>query len=369
KLLEAQLLEKLGRWDEARTAYVSLLGTSNPPPLVFAALIEKLIAHDELTTASMWLDRLEQQAADAPITLALTAKLAVAQDDRDTAVEAAKGLMPTETLPDERLGELRNTAMLMEDLGFSKAADQLWQDFAARSVDGVLGRAEFLGRQKQTAEALDLVDAAWDQLPLERILQSGVVIARNEGGVSPSEPTVTRLDGWFTKARRVDPGSVTLALLEAEFRELEGRSSDVEAIYRDLMARDDLAVTQKAIVANNLAFHLAKPDTIDEAAALIESAISLLGPHPDLLDTRGLVSLVKGEAEKSVEDLEEAVLAPTAAKYLHLAQAQLAGQQVAAARRSLEQAKELGLEPERLSRSDRARLEQVEAALAAPIGA
>ena len=32
-------------------------------------------------------------------------------------------------------------------------------------------------------------------------------------------------------------------------------------------------------------------------------------------------------------------------------------------------AKELGLEPERLSRSDRARLEQVEAALAAPIGA
>ena len=369
KLLEAQLLEKLGRWDEARTAYISLLGTTNPPPLVFAALIEKLIAHDELTTASMWLDRLEQQAADAPITLALTAKLAVAQDDRDTAVEAAKGLMPTETLPDERLGELRNTAMLMEDLGFSKAADQLWQDFAARSVDGVLGRAEFLGRQKQTAEALDLVDAAWDQLPLERILQSGVVIARNEGGVSPSEPTVTRLDGWFTKARRVDPGSVTLALLEAEFRELEGRSSDVEAIYRDLMARDDLAVTQKAIVANNLAFHLAKPDTIDEAAALIESAISQLGPHPDLLDTRGLVSLVKGEAEKSVEDLEEAVLAPTAAKYLHLAQAQLAGQQVAAARRSLEQAKELGLEPERLSRSDRARLEQVEAALAAPIGA
>jgi capsule polysaccharide export protein KpsE/RkpR len=78
---------------------------------------------------------------------------------------------------------------------------------------------------------------------------------------------------------------------------------------------------------------------------------------------------VKGDTEQSVEDLQEAVLAPTAAKYLHLAEAQLASQQVAAARRSLEQAKQLGLEPERLSRADRARLEQIEAALASPVGA
>lgn len=367
-LLQAQLLEKLGRWDEARSAYISLLGTSDPPPLVFAALVEKLIAHDELTTASMWLDRLEQRAGGAPITLALAAKLAVAQDDRETAVEAAKALMPTAPLPDERLSELRSTAMLMEDLGFPKAADQLWKDYAERSVDGTLGRAEFLGRQQQTQEALDLLDAAWDQLPLERVLQSGVVIARNEGAV-PSTSTAARLDEWFTKARRVDSGSVTLALLEAEFRDLEGRDADVETIYRELMARDDLPVTQQAIVANNLAFHLAKPDTVDEASRLIESAINELGPHPDLLDTRGLVALVKGETEQSVEDLQEAILAPTAAKYLHLAEAQLAARQVAAARRSLEQAKELGLEPTRLSRSDRVRLEQLEAALAAPVGA
>jgi len=73
--------------------------------------------------------------------------------------------------------------------------------------------------------------------------------------------------------------------------------------------------------------------------------------------------------EQSVADLEEAVLAPTAAKYLHLAQAQLSAEQLAAARRSLDQAKELGLESDRLSQSDRSRLEQVEAALAAPAGA
>jgi hypothetical protein len=316
----------------------------------------------------MWLGRLQQQAQDAPITLALTAKLAIAQDDRDTAVEAAKGLMPTETVPDERIGELRSTAMLMEDLGFPKAADQLWRDYATRSADGVLGRAEFLGRQKQTAEGLDLLDTAWDQLPLERVLQSGVVIARNEGSM-PSEATGSRLDQWFTKAKRLDPGSVTIALLEAELRELQGKSDEVETIYRGLLGRDELPTTQKAIVANNLAFYLTKPDTIDEANGLITTAIEALGPHPDLLDTRGLIRLVQGDVEQSVADLEEAVLAPTAAKYLHLAQAQLSAEQLAAARRSLDQAKELGLESDRLSQSDRSRLEQVEAALAAPAGA
>ncbi len=368
QLLQAQLLEKLGRWDEARNVYVSLLGTTNPPPLVYAALVEKLITHKELTTAGMWLDRLEKQAPDAPITLALTAKLAIAEDDRDTAVEAAKALMPSATVPDESLAELRNIAMLMEDLGFPKAADQLWTDYAARSTDGVLGRSEFLGRQKQPADALALLDAAWDQLPLERLLQSAINIARNEGP-APSQTTIDLLEDWFSKARRIDPGSVTIALLEAELLAIEGRPEDVEKIYRDLLKRDDLDVTQQAIVANNLAFYLAKPETVTEASSLIDTAIEQLGPHPDLLDTRGVVRLVKGETDESVQDLLEAVLAPTAAKYLHLAQAQLLANQEAAARRSLDQAKELGLDPNSLSQSDRLRLVQVETALSAAAGA
>ncbi len=368
RLLEAQLLEKLGRWDEARNAYISLLGTTNPPPLVYAALIEKLIIHEELTTASMWLQKLEQQARDAPITHALTAKLAVAEDDREKAVEAAKELMPTETVPDERLNELRSTAMLMEDLGFPKAAAQLWETFASRSVDGALGRAEFLGRQGETSAALDLLENVWEQIPLERLLQSGVVIARNEAA-PPSEATATRLKDWFQKAKRIDPGSLTIPLLEAEFLDLEGQPEAVEAVYRELLERADLLGTQRAIVANNLAFHLAKPDTIDEASRLIETAIDELGPHPDLLDTRGLIRLAQGQVEKSVQDLQEAVLAPTAAKFLHLAEAQLSARQVSAARRSLEQAKKLGLKPERLSSSDQQRLEQVEAGLSSSTGA
>ena len=63
-------------------------------------------------------------------------------------------------------------------------------------------------------------------------------------------------------------------------------------------------------MANNLAFHLAKPATAAEAGKLIDSAIEELGPLPDLLDTRGLVRLAGGDKAGAVEDLREAILDP-----------------------------------------------------------
>ena len=53
-------------------------------------------------------------------------------------------------------------------------------------------------------------------------------------------------------------------------------------------------------------------------------------------------------------------------KLLHLALAQVEDKQGNAARRSLERAKKLGLDPLLLNPSDRARLERVEAALGSP---
>ena len=140
-------------------------------------------------------------------------------------------------------------------------------------------------------------------------------------------------------------------------------------MYRELLDRKDLGGTQAAIVANNLAFHLARPDTIDEAKKLIDGAIVELGPHPDLLDTRGVVRLAAGEPRLAVADLQEAVLAPSPVKFLHLALAQVEDKQGNAARRSLDQAKKLGLEPSRLSPADRQRYDRVEAALGTSPGA
>jgi Tfp pilus assembly protein PilF len=162
---------------------------------------------------------------------------------------------------------------------------------------------------------------------------------------------------------------VVIELLQAELYDLEGRTSDVEKAYRTILERKDLTGAQMAIVANNLAFHLARPETIAEAKQLIDKALVELGPHPDLLDTRGIIHLAAGETKPALIDLEEAALDPSPAKLLHLATAQVANQQLAQARQSLDRAKKLGLVPEQLSAADKGRYDLVEAALAAGPGA
>ena len=115
-----------------------------------------------------------------------------------------------------------------------------------------------------------------------------------------------------------------IELLQAELLELQGRSAEVDKAYRAILDRKDLAGPQMAIVANNLAFHLARPETAEEAKQLIDKAILELGPHPDLLDTRGVVRLAAGENKEALADLEEAALDPSPLKLLHLAAAQVA---------------------------------------------
>ena len=73
--------------------------------------------------------------------------------------------------------------------------------------------------------------------------------------------------------------------------------------------------------------------------------------------------LAAGKGRESVADLKEAVLAPSATKYLHLASALASEQQVEAAREAFAEAKKLGFTTERLSPGDRQRLKALEATL------
>jgi tetratricopeptide (TPR) repeat protein len=360
RLQLAQLQERVGRWDDSRTSLISIASPPNTPPAILAMVVEKLVDHGELPAARIWLRRLESAAADEPMTLAVKAKLAAAAGDRETAVAAARRLMPAADATDGE--KLVNIARLLEDLGFAKAADKVLGQLAALSAEGAVTRAAFLGRQKRTAEALDMLEAAWEKVPMERLMQAAVDVVRDS-----EDPAVTdRIDPWFVKALRQDPESVTLPLLLADLRELQGRRADAEAVYRELLTRPRLDPMQSAVVTNNLAFLLARPDTAAEARGLIDKAIDELGPHPDLLDTRGLVALAADDMRQAVTDLEEAALQPTPVKLLHLAFAQFRAGDTAAATVTLANARKLKLRPARLSAADRERLEALEAGLAPP---
>jgi tetratricopeptide (TPR) repeat protein len=362
RLQLAQLQERTGNWEDCRNGLISIASAPQTPPAILAMLVEKMIDHGETSTARTWMRRLQNAAPDSPLTLAVEAKLAIATDDRETAVGAARKLMPAADATVEQAEQLATIAKLFEDLGFAKAADKVLGQLAGLSPEGVVTRAAFLGRQKRTAEAFDLLETVWDKVPLERLMQVAVEAVRD--GEDPA--AAERIEPWFAKAIRQDPESVSLPLLLAELRDFQGRRADSEGIYRDLLARNLLEPMQSAIVTNNLAFHLARPDTAAEARTLIDKAIDELGPHPDLLDTRGLVTLAAGDAREAMTDLQEAVLQPTATKLLHLAYAQLQAGDTEAASRSLDAARKKQLRPARLSAADRERLGALEAALAKP---
>ena len=357
----ADLQEKSGRWDDARNGLITICSAPNAPPAFLAMLVEKLVAHDEVAAARTWMRLLKKKLPESAATHALEARVALAQNDREAAVAAARHLLPAaeaEGLPrDQAVG----IARLLEELGFAKAADRILSRLPADSPEVILARVGFLGRQKRPAEALDLLEKHWSDLPLQRLLQAGFEVVRDQD--TPGAHT-TRLGDWLGKARREDPDSVMLALTLAELREIEGRPEEVEKIYRDVLARKDVPPQLLAVLSNNLAFHLAQPATASEARRLIEAAIEELGPQPDLLDTRGLVHLAAGDTTRALEDLREAALEATPGKLLHLACAELAAGDADAARRTLERARKKRIANSRLVSSDRERLQKLTAALA-----
>jgi tetratricopeptide (TPR) repeat protein len=107
---------------------------------------------------------------------------------------------------------------------------------------------------------------------------------------------------------------------------VQQKFDEAVAAYKRILARDDVPDYVRASANNNLAFLLAMmKQNLDEALAGANEAIEILGPNSDILDTRALVYLHKGEFDKAVEDLQMAVKAgATASKYFHLAEALLA---------------------------------------------
>lgn len=360
RLNRAQLREKLGQWAAARDELVVLVAKPETPPAYVALLVEKLIEHGETSSARTWLRRLERSTPDSALAMALNAKLAMAENDREKAIEFARQLMPGQDVPIDQPAQLNAVAKLMEDLGFEKAADRVFQQYAAIAGEGILSRIEFLTRQGRSAEALDLIEQNWDALSLERALSLATEVIRSQPDDAALATASPRVATWIEKGKRVDPGSIVIQLLDAELQTLLGRDAEAESVYRDLLRAKNLSPAQSAIIANNLAFHLAKPETAAEADSLINKAIDELGPLPDLLDTRGLVRLASQDPAGAVEDLRLATLAPSAAKFLHLASAELAAGNDAAAREAFEKAQKEGLARMRLPALDAERLEQLE---------
>ena len=196
-----------------------------------------------------------------------------------------------------------------------------------------------LARANRLDDALRYCERCWQTCPPEMAGAASVALLR---AGHPGEAEFARVEGWLRAAREKNPQSTALLLHLADFQDLRGRYPEAMELYRLVLARDP----ENVLALNNLAWLLAlKMDQGDDARPLIDRALGVLGPRPELLDTSAVVYLAQRQPEKAIADLQKAAKldAPTGARCFHLARAyQLAGNQ-AEARRAFRQARDLGL--------------------------
>ena len=362
RMQRAELLDRTGRWEECREEMVALAALPEPPPAMLATFMEKLIRHGELEQAAAQLKTLVAREPTAAGVIAMEARLAIAEGDRPTAVAAVRRLASIGTTGTTGSQQMLAVAALMEELGLDDEADTVLAQLADQSTGGVVARAEFLARRGRTSEALDALQSNRQRLGVAALLQAAVSVVRTADADAAAEQA-GRVERWFATTPRTGQDSLGLKLLRAELYAAQGRHDEAATIYKEQLSGGDLPPSQRVILQNNLAMQLVRPETAAEARRLIDAAIAEQGPHPSLLDTKGLALLADGAPREAVEVLREASLDRSAEKCLHLARALVAAGEPDEARQILLDARRRGLDPRRLDANDRKRLEEVEAGL------
>jgi tetratricopeptide (TPR) repeat protein len=332
----AQLYERTDRWDRCHELMLDLLAQSPKESRYLAQYIQMLVAHgatlDELTP---WLQRLEQLQPNLALAKVAKARVLAKAGRSEEAAKLLESLLPS-PLPLDKVAYLREVAQLLEEIQQYASARKLLTEFAEKTPGGSLSLAAFLGRHGSADEALDQCEAAIKDVAVAAVLPTAVNVLRSQGDKAQPKD-FQRVETWFQRAlnEKADAKSVQLQL--ASLRDLQNRYEDLIKIYREFLARDDLSNRERAVVWNNLAYVLvASGKSVGEAGEMIDRAIKIVGPTPDLLDTRGLVRLGLGKTPEAIADFRQAIAEkPSGVKHFHLALAHLAAGDREAARGAL----------------------------------
>jgi len=212
-----------------------------------------------------------------------------------------------------------------------------------RDATQVIALAEWLLRSGREAAAAALLPELWQQPDRAAAAGLSLLILRHH----PGEPGMQSVSVALEAAVREAPESSLLKLSLADLRVLQSRFDEAVKLYEEVLAAD----ADQVAALNQLAALLAlRGHRLEDAMALIERAIQRTGPAPQLLDTRGCVSLALGNVRAAVADFETACEHdPSPEMRMHLALARAIRGDRDSARSTLQAAVAQGLRPERLT--------------------
>lgn len=325
-----------------------------------AAYVKNLLNRGDKQSLERATERVMQMRKLAPnhvatfeYTVRLANKLGKKEAARKELMSAVPDMSKATALSEQdvqRLGMLANLLIELDDID---SAEKIYRHIAALNPNRIPGLAAFLGTHRSVDQCFEKLNEVYSSERIPALLQVALSVVRKQRE-KVQDKFDAQIQTWLDTGLRENPDSITLLMDQADFYDIQKRYKDSADVYRNLLKRDDLTGVRRAIVLNNLSFLVALDSssaTKDiDALKLVEEAKDILGPNPDILDTRAVVRISRKEYQDAIQDLELSVTDnPTASKYFHKAHAHLLAGENRAAVQAWEKAEALGLNHDALN--------------------
>jgi len=339
----AQLYLKKGDWPRYNNRMHSVLaaqkGIAHIQCLVF--YITTLLENKKLDDVEKWLARLEKAAPNLFETVQLRAEYQFLCGNYKAAGDLAMAFLDNpKAQPNIRGKQLFLVATLMEKFGdrlkadgkrndakdFAEKADGLFDALRSKRVSetGDMLYATYLARQRRTRECLELLEKCWDKCPPAALQATAATLIHSKAASAAQYEQLQKM--LVTAANKFDR-PVPLLLILAELHTQQGQYDESIKVYREILKKEP----RNFGALNNLGIDLARSvlsadpptrstQTLDEALKLVNDALAIRGPMAEVLDSRGVVYIVRQEPDKALEDLAAAIKDDGAAEqYFHQA--------------------------------------------------
>lgn len=352
-LVLGQLYYSLGEWEQCKRymkTFTARNRDSADARVVFARmLLQRGNEKDISDEAARQVKALRDSAPNDLRTVQLIVELSGKTGNEKQAREYLLRLLPKiddpSKLTDQQLAMMEFVAPLFISLNDLETAEKLYRTVVAKNPNKVLALADFIGARRNVDQAFQILESIYKPELTEPVGRTaiGIVRARRD---EIDDKYDSKVRGWLDRGLLENPDSVPLLMLQAEFADVQKNYDEAADIYKKLLAREEVSGITRAIVLNNFAFLVALADNAEEAGVnpleLIEKAIEILGPTADILDSRAVIYNSRGDYQKAIRDLDNALTDnPTPAKYIHKAIAHLGAGENSAALKAWDDAHKL----------------------------
>jgi tetratricopeptide (TPR) repeat protein len=356
-VLLAQIRELQGNLDEARNQYRALVEQKNLLPNHLASYIDFLLRHGPATEAVERLKQLDDIVPDDLTALELRARW-LREANRAAEIEPLVEGRIQKVLARLDKNDTRHEAVLAKAVGdlyqrlkLYSAAERWYLRLQKLGENAYGPLALAIAKQGRIPDAVAVCKEAGksNDSPLPALTVAAILAT---GPATPDD--LAAAEPYLTEAAEKYKDQIALQSCLASIYALSDRPAEAIKRYREILKQQPKNVATLSDLSTVLA-EQPNDDNRKEALECIERAIELVGPQPNLLDTKGMALFYDGKPERAELVLQTAAQSPNPdPRYcFHYAVVCAKLGDLDRARKALRQARDSDLDHQLLTKKDR----------------